>query len=101
MQHVPGVDTTRFKIYIRSTWRDGIPTEELSVYRLFDKTNNAAESFSKQFNKFAVRSHLNFFQSIRCVAQVLHNAYLEYLRLGNGLQITRGPKRSLKHTDRS
>ena len=37
-----------------------------------------------------------FFQYIRREAQVLHNTYLEYLRLGNGLQITRGPKSSSK-----
>ena len=37
VQHVPGVDTTRFKRYIRSKWRNGIPTEERSVYRLFDQ----------------------------------------------------------------
>ena len=89
-----GVDTDRFKRYVRRAWYNGIDFEQLSVYRMKDRTNNAAEAFNRQFNKFANNSRRpNFFHFLRRVSQVLHTSHLEYIRLHNGLQITRGVTR--------
>ena len=80
------IDTTNFKVYLRRTFRDGIPSTKLSVYRLMDRTNKAAEAFNRQFNKFANRQRRpQFFNFLRRVTSVLNTTHLDYSRLENGL----------------
>ena len=79
----------RLKNYIERQWKQRISPEELSVYRLVSRTNNAAESFNRQLNKGRSTRHTNFFDFLRRVTTVFEKYFLELSRFRNGLQITR------------
>lgn len=79
----------RLKNYIERQWKQRVTPEELSVFRLVNRTNNAAESFNRQLNKGRSTRHTNFFDFLRRVMTVFEKSFLELSRLHNGLQITR------------
>ena len=88
-----GLSVTPFKEYINSFWKRMSPGE-LSVFRTVGRTNNPAEAYNRKLLRFLVgNSHPNYFHFLRQISESLKSSHLDFVRLTNGLSITRPMKK--------
>ena len=70
----------KFKRYVRSTWMSQ-NYETLSVFGLERRTNNACETYHKQFNTLVERSHPGAYHFADFTNEMLDNYYDNFVRL--------------------
>ena len=82
------------KDYITRRWKNRVAAEELSVYRTMDRTNNPAEAYNRKLSRFLIGNAApNYFNFLRQVKESLKTSNLDFIRLRNGLSITRPVKK--------
>ena len=70
---------TKFKRYVRSTWMKNY--ENLSVFGLDRRTNNACESYHSRFNALVGRNHPGAYKFADFANEMLENYHMDFMRL--------------------
>ena len=79
----------KFRSYFHRTWIIG--HENLSVFIYENATNNGAESYHKNLKAIIKTPHPNIWKFTACLENVIADYDIEYQRLFQGFETTRGP----------
>ena len=80
--------------YLTHRWKNRVAVEELSVYWTMDRKHNPAEAYNRKLSRFLIGNAApNYFNFLRQVKESLKTSNLDFIRLRNGLSITRPVKK--------